>query len=191
MDFLYTIFTLIFISLLFLVLSFCFLINSIFIGKSINDPSYPPVKGTIFHQLFHFNKLYDYYIHFATVCPTFRMLVPQHSEIYTTEPRNIEHILKTNFSKYSKGEYEQEIMIDFFGHGIFAVNGEHWKQQRKLASFEFSTRVLRDFSCEVFRRNASRLVRAVTGFSASGRVFDMQVSRVLNYIGQFSFVFEL
>ncbi|XP_024019052.1 cytochrome P450 704C1 isoform X1 [Morus notabilis] len=174
MDFLYTIFTLIFISLLFLVLSFCYLIISIFIGKSINDPSYPPVKGTIFHQLFHFNKLYDYYIHFATVCPTFRMLVPQHSEIYTTEPRNIEHILKTNFSNYSKGEYEQEIMIDFFGQGIFAVNGEPWRQQRKLASFEFSTRVVRDFSCEVFRRNASRLVRAVSGISASGRVFDMQ-----------------
>ncbi|XP_024019051.1 cytochrome P450 704C1 [Morus notabilis] len=170
----YTILTFISISLLFLLLIFCFLIISIFIGKSMNDPSYPPVKGTVFNQLFYFNKLYDYLASFAAKSPTYRLLGPEQSEVYTTDPRNVEHILKTNFDKYSRGQHEQDIMTDLFGEGIFAVNGEKWKQQRKLASVEFSARVLRDFSCSVFRRNASKLVRAVSGLMASAGVLHMQ-----------------
>ena len=82
------------------------------------------------------------------------------------------------FDKYSKGEYNQDVIKDLFGHGIFAVDGDKWRQQRKLASFEFSTRVLRDFSCAVFRTNAAKLVKVITEFAVMGRVLDMQVSNV-------------
>ncbi|GKV12953.1 hypothetical protein SLEP1_g24035 [Rubroshorea leprosula] len=63
---------------------------------------------------------------------------------------------------FAEGEYNQEIVRDLLGEGIFGVDGDKWRQQRKLASFEFSTRVLRDFSCSVFRRNAAKLTRAVS-----------------------------
>lgn len=66
-------------------------------------------------------------------------------------------------------------MYDIFGQGIFIVDGEKWRHQRKLSSYEFSTRVLRDFSCSVFRRSAARLVKVVSEFSDSNGVFDMQV----------------
>ncbi|KAJ4724130.1 putative Cytochrome P450 [Melia azedarach] len=161
-------------SLLFLVLTFSFLIVKIYSSKSFRDPSYPPVTGTVFHQLFHFNRLYDYQTEVAKKQPTFRLLAPAKSKIFTTDTRNIEHILKTNFDKYAKGEYNQDIVKDLFGQGIFAVDGEKWKQQRKLASFEFSTRVLRDFSCAAFRRNAAKMVKAVSEFATPDRVFDMQ-----------------
>lgn len=65
-------------------------------------------------------------------------------------------------------------MTDLFGNGIFAVDGVKWKQQRKLASFEFSTRVLRDFSCTVFRNNAAKLVGVVSEFANYGNFFDIQ-----------------
>lgn len=84
--------------------------------------------------------------------------------------------MKTEFEKYSKGKYTEEIVRDLFGEGIFAVDGEKWRHQRKLASYEFSTRVLRDFSCSAFRTNAAKLVRLVKGLSRKGLVFDMQVS---------------
>jgi cytochrome P450 len=90
--------------------------------------------------------------------------------------RNIEHILKTNFDKYSKGKYNEDIISDLFGEGIFAVDGDKWKQQRKVASYEFSTRVLRDFSCSVFRKHAAKLVKVISQFSHEGIAFDMQVS---------------
>ncbi|KAH0980418.1 hypothetical protein GBA52_007595 [Prunus armeniaca] len=174
MSILYIILTFISFSVLLLFLTFCFLILRIFTGKSIRNPIYPPVKGTVFDQLFYFNRLYDYQTEIAKEHPTVRFLAPEQSEVYTTNTRNIEHVLKTNFSKYSKGKYNQDIVSDIFGQGIFVVDGEKWKQQRKLASFEFSTRVLRDFSCSVFRRNAAKLVRAVFEISGATKSFDMQ-----------------
>ncbi|XP_004306892.1 PREDICTED: cytochrome P450 704C1-like [Fragaria vesca subsp. vesca] len=174
MTILYIILTCISLSALFLLLTFSFLILRIFTGKSIRSSNYPPVKGTVFDSLFYFNKLYDYHTKVARDHPTFRLLSPTQSEIYTADTRNIEHVLKTNFTKYSKGQYHHDIMSDILGQGIFVVDGEKWRQQRKLASLEFSTRIIRDFSCSVFRRNAAKLVRALSEFSRENGVFDMQ-----------------
>ena len=53
------------------------------------------------------------------------------------------------------------------------IGGDKWLQKRKLASFEFSTRVLRDYSYVVFRRNATELVRVVHKLSDDGQAYDM------------------
>ena len=177
MDILNTIIILFSTPLILLLLTFSFLTLRIFTGKSLNNPEYPPVRGTVFSLLFHFNSLYDYLTTIAAKDSTFRILLPSpKSFIYTTEPRNIEHVLKTSFNKYPKGDNTPEITADLFGEGIFLADGEAWRHQRKLASSEFSTRVLRDFSCIVFRRNAAKLARVVSGFE--GRVFDVQVSHI-------------
>ncbi|XP_062001764.1 cytochrome P450 704C1-like [Rosa rugosa] len=174
MGFLYFICTFIFSVLSLFLTFFSFLTLRIFTGKSIGDPNYAPVKGTVFHLLYHYKKFYDYQTRVARGTPTHRILTPDLSLIYTTDSRNIEHVVKTNFAHYSKGVFNKEIMCDIFGQGIFIVDGEKWKHQRKLASYEFSTRVLRDFSCSVFRRSAAKLVKIIFEFSDSNRVFDMQ-----------------
>ncbi|KAJ4872650.1 hypothetical protein Rs2_45675 [Raphanus sativus] len=160
---------------IFIVLSFSiYLTIRIFTGKSINDKEYSPVHATIFDLFFHNNELYEYQTEIARKKPTYRFLSPGQSDIFTADPRNVEHILKTRFDNYSKGDNSRENLGDLLGHGIFTVDGEKWKQQRKLASFEFSTRVLRDFSCSVFRTNACKLVRFVSEFALSGKSFDAQ-----------------
>ncbi|KAK6119395.1 hypothetical protein DH2020_046866 [Rehmannia glutinosa] len=174
MDILFSIFCIITTAVSLLFLLFSALVLRIFIGKSLRNPNYHPVVGTVFGQLFYYNRLYDYQTKLAKKHKTSRLLAPDQSEIYTTEPRNIEYILKTNFSNYSKGQYNQDIWSDLFGQGIFVVDGEKWRQQRKLASVEFSTRVLRDFSCSVFRKNAAKLVTTIYGFSKNNQVFDVQ-----------------
>lgn len=170
-----------FFSILFLTL---FLLISIltlttFIGQSIGNSKFPPVKGTVFHQLINFKTLFHYLTQIALTNPTFRLLAPNKSKIYTCDRRNVEHILKTKFHNYSKGKFNHDTIFDLFGDGIFAVDDEKWRHQRKLASVEFSTRVLRDFSCNVFRRNAAKLVRVVLGFSNARMLFDIQVSGVV------------
>jgi len=176
-----------FISILFLCL---FLLISIitlttFIGQSIGNPKYPPVTGTVFHQLINFKTLFHYFTKIAQTNPTFRLLAPKKSKIYTCDTKNVEHILKTQFHKYSKGKFNHDTIFDLLGDGIFAVDGAKWRHQRKLASFEFSTRVLRDFSCNVFRKNAVKLVRVVLEFSNAGLVFDIQVRTFLLHYPQF------
>lgn len=163
-----------------LILLFSILTLTTFIGQSIGNPKYPPVKATFFNQLINFTTLFHYLTQIAKTNPTFRILAPKKSKIYTTDTQNVQHILKTNFHNYSKGKFNHDTIVDLFGEGIFAVDGDKWKHQRKLASLEFSTRVHRDFSCNVFRRNAVKLVRVVSGFSNAGLVFDIQVSCVHN-----------
>lgn len=67
-------------------------------------------------------------------------------------------------------------MKDLFGDGIFAVDGDKWRHQRKLASFGFSTKVLREFSGAIFKRNAVKLAHALSSYATSDEKFDMQVS---------------
>ncbi|KAI3942344.1 hypothetical protein MKW92_041481 [Papaver armeniacum] len=149
---------------LLLIISFSSLVFIIFTGKSLRNPQYPPVTGTVFDQLIYFKRLYDYQTNIARKHRTFRLLAPDMSEVYTTDPRNIEH-----------GDHNKEIVRDLFGHGIFAVDGDMWRQQRKLASFEFSTRILRDFSCTTFRKNAAKLAGAISELMRTDQTFNIQV----------------
>ncbi|KAK6920241.1 hypothetical protein RJ641_016145, partial [Dillenia turbinata] len=87
--------------LLLFTIAFLALLVQIYVGKSITDPESHPVNGTVFDQLFYFNRLYDYQTEIAHQHPTFRLLAPEHSEIYPTDPRNIEHIVKTNFDIFT------------------------------------------------------------------------------------------
>ncbi|KAI6706704.1 hypothetical protein NL676_009666 [Syzygium grande] len=146
-----------------------------FTGKSLLSSKYPPVHGIVFSQLIYFNRLYDYQTRAVRRSPTFWLLVPDQSVIYKADPRSIEHIMKTRFEKYTQGEYNIDKIKDLFGAGIFAVDGEKWKKQRKVASFEFATMLLRDFSCCVFRKNAAKLVKVMEELSAASEGFDMRV----------------
>ncbi|KAI5569885.1 hypothetical protein BDE02_12G107200 [Populus trichocarpa] len=85
-------------------------------------------------------------------------------------------------------------MRDLFGDGIFAVDGHKWRHQRKLASYEFSTRVLRDFSSAVFRANAAKLVSKITVAATALKSIDLQdmlMKSTLDSIFKVGFGFEL
>ncbi|RWR79797.1 cytochrome P450 94A1-like protein [Cinnamomum micranthum f. kanehirae] len=47
--------------------------------------------------------------------------------IVTANPMNVEHILKTNFENYPKGDWITDVLHDFLGGGIFSSDGEMWK----------------------------------------------------------------
>nr|CAB3469335.1 unnamed protein product [Digitaria exilis] len=131
----------------------------------------PPLVGTVFRML----KNFDEHVEYALAHRTSRILFLGHSELWTSDPEVIEHILKTSFSKYSKGDFNTQIMKDLFGDGIFATDGKKWRHQRKLASHEFSTRVLRDFSSAVFRINAAKLAEKISSAADNRTTVDMQV----------------
>lgn len=134
----------------------------------------PPIAGLMLNQLVYFKTLFDYQTFLSRKHPTYRLILPSHSEIYTSDPVNIEYILRTNFNNYGKGKYNYEIMKDLFGDGIFAVDGDKWRHQRKLASYEFSTKVLRDFSSTVFRSNAAKLAAKVSEAAEFSKAIELQ-----------------
>ncbi|KAH7519546.1 hypothetical protein FEM48_Zijuj08G0048500 [Ziziphus jujuba var. spinosa] len=105
---------------------------------------------------------------------TYRILGPFRNEIYTSDPANVEHILKTNFDNYGKGLYNYNILKDLLGDGIFTVDGDKWRQQRKASSYEFSTKVLRDYSSVIFQKNAVKVARILSEIATTSKKIDIQ-----------------
>ncbi|XVE64123.1 hypothetical protein DITRI_Ditri07aG0076600 [Diplodiscus trichospermus] len=127
------------------------------VTEIISRDKRPPVAGLMLHQLLHFNRLFDYQTSVAKKHSTYRLIMPFHSEIYTADP----------------GAHT-DIMRDLFGDGIFAVDGEKWRHQRKLASYEFSTKVLREYSSAVFKENAAKLVSKVSIMAVAKHAINLQ-----------------
>ncbi|CAI0401209.1 unnamed protein product [Linum tenue] len=63
---------------------------------------YHPIGGTVLNQLLHFNKLHHYMTDLASKHSSYRLLGAFRTEIYTSDPVNVEYILKTNFENYGK-----------------------------------------------------------------------------------------
>ncbi|XBI76231.1 hypothetical protein VPH35_069492 [Triticum aestivum] len=131
----------------------------------------PPLIGTVLRQINNFDKIFDEHV----------------NEILTADPAVIEHILKTNFnntlSAYNftmldpilQGAFNTEIVKDLFGNGIFVTDGEKWRHQRKQASHEFSTKVLRDYSSDVFKMNAMKLAEKISAAATNRITINLQV----------------
>ncbi|KAK7357405.1 hypothetical protein VNO80_16690 [Phaseolus coccineus] len=135
---------------------------------------YHPVAGTVIHQLFNFTRLLDYMIDRTNQSKTYRLLSFIRSEVYTANPVNIEYILTTNFSNYGKGWYHHSVLSDFLGDSIFTVDGEQWRHQRKATSYQFSTKLLRDYSNSAFKSNALKLAEIVSEAAISNNIIEMQ-----------------
>ncbi|KAL8541286.1 hypothetical protein ACS0TY_002509 [Phlomoides rotata] len=155
--------------------TFLIIVLSVRVFAEIFDKKrYHPIGGTIFNQLINFGRLHHYMTELATKHTTYRLITPFRSEVYTSDPANIEYILKTNFHNYGKGWYNYSILRGLLGDGIFTVDGEKWREQRKVSSHEFSTRVLRDFSSVVFRKNVVKLANIVSEAANSTKPMDIQ-----------------
>lgn len=70
--------------------------------QKYEQKKYHPVAGTMFHHLLHFNKIHHYMTDLAAKYKTYRILAPFRNEVYTSDPANVEYILKTNFENYGK-----------------------------------------------------------------------------------------
>ncbi|KAL3536921.1 hypothetical protein ACH5RR_000287 [Cinchona calisaya] len=135
---------------------------------------YHPIAGTMLDQLINFHRLHHYMTDLATKHKTYRLITPFRNEVYTSNPANVEYILKTKFENYGKGTYNYTILKDLLGDGIFTVDGDKWREQRKISSFEFSTRVLRDFSSVIFKKNVAKLANIISEAANFKQIIDIQ-----------------
>ncbi|XP_076942262.1 cytochrome P450 704C1-like, partial [Bidens hawaiensis] len=134
---------------------------------------YHPIGATVFHLFINFNKMHHYMSDLAEKYKTYRILSPIQGEVYTTDPVNVEYILKTNFKNYGKGKHTHSVASDLLGDGIFTVDGDQWREQRKVSSQEFSTKILRDFSSVIFRNNTVKLGKILSQAADSNQIIDI------------------
>ena len=91
----------------------------------------------------------------------------------TSSPQVLEHIHKQAFAKYKKADYLADILSKLLGHGIFAVDDDEWKVQRKIASNIFTVRNFRDFFINVFWDGIGQVLEVLREHSSNGKQVDL------------------
>ncbi|RWR87068.1 cytochrome P450 94B3-like protein [Cinnamomum micranthum f. kanehirae] len=140
-------------------------------------PTYP-IIGCLISFSKNQHRLLDWYTELLAESPTQTIVVRRlgaRRTIITTNPDNVEYMLKTKFENFPKGEPFTEILGDFLGRGIFNVDGELWHTQRKLTCHEFTTKSLREFMVEMLEiETKERLLPILESASLSGGLVDVQ-----------------
>ncbi|KAL2634728.1 hypothetical protein R1flu_006207 [Riccia fluitans] len=142
-------------------------------------PKIYPIVGSHLEITRNLDQLYDWLTSYHRADPTntvrLKRALSTSYVISTSNPQNVQHILKTNFANYPKGETMLEGLRPLLGEGIFNADGEGWKSQRKVASYEFSTKSVRDFIIElVHAETYNRLLPLLAKVHAEGSVVDIQ-----------------
>ncbi|CAF1466766.1 unnamed protein product [Didymodactylos carnosus] len=95
------------------------------------------------------------------------------SSIDLLTPELIEFVLKTKFDSFEKGPFWHDKFHVFLRDGIFNIDGQQWKQQRKIASHMFTQRLLNEKMIQVFIEHGHRFIDLLHTIP-EGEVFDLQ-----------------
>ncbi|XP_058750706.1 cytochrome P450 CYP94D108-like [Vicia villosa] len=161
------------LSLLFFYLSLCFFTLS-------NKPGFKtyPLLGALPSFISNRHRFLEWSTQVLRTCPTNTAVFRRPGRIHgvlTANPDNIQHILKTKFENYPKGERFISFLQDFLGTGIFNSDGDLWKLQRKTASYEFNTKSLRNFIVEnVTVETQTRLIPILSKAAEKNNILDLQ-----------------
>ncbi|KAJ7977283.1 putative Cytochrome P450 [Quillaja saponaria] len=171
-----------------LVLISFFLIKTTSSSKTIKKPSTPiapttlpksyPLVGQIFSILANSHRRIQWFSDLLQISPSATITIHRffgQRSVVTSNPAVVQHMLKSHFHIYQKGDTFRRTIIDFLGNGIFNSDGENWKFQRQVASHEFNTKSLRNFVENVVDTELSdRLVPILSIASAQNQVLDFQ-----------------
>ncbi|BFG27111.1 hypothetical protein CerSpe_133840 [Prunus speciosa] len=140
-------------------------------------PSYP-IIGCLLSFCNNRNRLLDWYTDLLAQSATNTIVVHRFGArrtVVTANPESVEYMLKTNFNNFPKGKPFTEILGDFLGCGIFNVDGELWRTQRKLASHEFSTKSLREYIMNTLEEEVEKgLLPLMESLAMTAQVVDLQ-----------------
>ncbi|XP_024516039.1 cytochrome P450 86B1 [Selaginella moellendorffii] len=101
--------------------------------------------------------------------------IPSLNVVVTSDPQNVEYILKTNFANFPKGKILRAGFHDLLGSGIFNSDHNTWLLQRKLASLEFYTKSFRDLTARSVQRLVHRrLLPILRHAAATSATIDLQ-----------------
>ncbi|XP_071919955.1 cytochrome P450 94A1-like [Coffea arabica] len=171
--------------LLCLIPLFCFFfvyfktfVRNLFASKSSKIPRSYPLIGSYFSILANNERRVQWTSDIVRSSPnlTFTLHRPLgHRLVLTANPSTVQHILKSHFHVYGKGDVFRRTLSDFLGEGIFNTDGDNWKFQRQVSSHEFNTKSLRKFVETVVDTELSeRLVPILAAAADNKTVLDFQ-----------------
>ncbi|KAJ0966999.1 hypothetical protein J5N97_023916 [Dioscorea zingiberensis] len=166
------------LTLLLLLLAFISLLLLLKRKSSPTTANFTPLRrypfiGNIPHLLNNRSRMLAWASELIPLSPTATSTVAPF--VFTANPSNVEHIIRSNFDNYRKGGFITAAMHDFLGQGILNSNGDLWHLQRKTASFQLNTKSIRSFIMDIVRREAVHsLLPLLHNATTTGEVLDLQ-----------------
>lgn len=163
---------------------------------TVTGPPCYPFIGNSVQILRNLNTLLEFLtLNCKTYGHVWKFKIPFGVEgLVVTHPDNLEHFLKTNFHKYEKGPDFHEKFVDLLGDGIFNVDGEAWKVQRKTASKVFNIRNFKDNMSVVFSNHIRTFMSILNARAKDQAEFDLSdlfFRFTLDSIGEIAFGMDL
>ncbi|CAL4896889.1 unnamed protein product [Urochloa decumbens] len=122
-----------------------------------------------------FTNLGDWYAHLLRESPTGTVHVHVLGCTVTANPSNVEYMLKTNFDNFPKGKTFSAVLGDLLGGGIFNVDGDAWRHQRKMASLELGSVAVRSYAYKIIAQEIdARLIPVLAAAADTAAVVDLQ-----------------
>ena len=122
-----------------------------------------------------FTNLGDWYAHLLRESPTGTVHIHVLGCTVTANPDNVEYMLKTNFDNFPKGKPFAALLGDLLGGGIFNVDGDAWRHQRKMASLELGSVNVRSYAYKIVAQEVeTRLMPLLADAADMGKVVDLQ-----------------
>ncbi|KAK1418949.1 hypothetical protein QVD17_28102 [Tagetes erecta] len=141
-------------------------------------PQSYPLIGNIIGFLRNRHRFHDWVTDMLSTTPSLTLQVTgflnlSHG-VCTANPTTVEHIIRSNFNNYIKGNRYTSVLQELLGGGIFNSDGDVWLLQRKVASHEFSSRSLRMFMSDTVEL---QLCKSLVPYllSCVGDVVDLQM----------------
>ncbi|KAL4203313.1 hypothetical protein AMTRI_Chr01g103410 [Amborella trichopoda] len=145
---------------------------------SYSGPKAYPILGNLIEFVLNRHRFLEWMTEMLSRSPTQTVTLRRLGGvrgIVTANPLNVEYMLKNNFENYPKGPKFISLLHDFIGDGIFNSDGDMWKIQRKMASFEFSTKSLRSFVLSMVQSEINqRLIPLLEFASSNHKLIDLQ-----------------
>lgn len=122
-----------------------------------------------------FDNLCDWYAHLLRNSPGKTIHIHVLRNTITASPENVEYILRTRFENFPKGKAFSTILGDLLGRGIFNVDGDMWKFQRKMARLELDRNSVRSYAFDLVNSEIqTRLVPVLSSFAENQTQVDLQ-----------------
>lgn len=145
-----------------------------------NQCPYPnPVLGNLVPLIRNFHRFLDWATDLFAASPSSTIEVRGPlglgTGVATADPGVVDHMLRSSFPDYVKGARFAIPFSDLLGKGLFLADGRLWSLQRKLASYSFPCRSLRQFTGRVLRAHLHRrLLPLLADHAAADSVIDLQ-----------------
>lgn len=140
-----------------------------------------------------FTNLVDFLTELLQRSATWTIHLHVLGNVVTSNPHNVEYILKINFQNYPKGRQVFTILGDLLGKGIFVVDGQAWRFQRKMALLKLGSLTIRSHDMELVTQEITTRLMLLSASEENKQVIlDMQdVLRRFSFDNIYQFFFGL